>query len=106
MPGHFSVTKHTQTTRYDHKQPAFAVAKTPGNRCYSRTTLLWSKNPWVLGSTPRRPTVTRRFCLPQQLVDHRSPGKLPQWRTSLATISRGGGPVNGSGSVVLGMTMV
>ncbi len=36
--GHFTVTKHIQTTQEDQRQRAFAVAKPAGNRCYPRTT--------------------------------------------------------------------
>jgi hypothetical protein len=35
-----SVTKHIQKTPNDHKQPAFPVAKKPGNRCYPLTTTI------------------------------------------------------------------
>jgi hypothetical protein len=36
--GHFMVTKHIQITQNDHKQQAFAVAKSAGNHRYPRTT--------------------------------------------------------------------
>ena len=38
--GYFSVTKHIQTTPYDHKRPALGIAKTRGNRHYPLTTTI------------------------------------------------------------------
>jgi hypothetical protein len=45
--GHFTVTKHIQTTQEDHRRRAFAVAKPAGNRCYPRPRILgfWVRSP-------------------------------------------------------------